>query len=262
MTTVLASVFSALLVIIGIFVERKSPYFWPLAAVILILASSVGIFQVISAQETEGYQERLEQSVDTLAGSSVRMSGYLSNILLSQPQILRDFGVRQKRFDKQLAEFSTDDLVRLQILEANKARADLIEEHLPSQRKGVVVWYYTKEVDDPIIRQTLEEIGFVVENRVARANQANDLTNAIWYGPNTDLNDYKIVILNMIRAGIDILRTGPSCSNRELKNRVIEVGSSDEAAGKTGKPASPPITVDWVMQAEKITDLDLTKCRT
>lgn len=257
----------ALLAILGLFLDKGASYFKFIAPIFILLVIVLGVFQAIDAVESDKdantaaeQRGRLLELVDNTSISSMKTSSYLTDILLSQPKILKDFGLSEKRAGKPLENLSTSELIEGQILEANKYRMELISERAPSQRLDTKVWYYNKELDSPELINALKEVGLRIENKIAQRNQANDPTNAVWFGPEVNFNDYKAVLVSLIRAGIDIKRTGPSCKNLEAKKSVIEVGSSDKAAGLIDGIVSPTKSIKDIRDAQDFSDLQDFEC--
>ncbi|WP_125779551.1 hypothetical protein [Pseudoalteromonas rubra] len=257
----------ALLAILGLFIDKEAPYFKliaPLFILLVILLSGVqaveGIAADNSSKQAAKQRERLLVLLDSTSTSSLKTSSYLSDILLSQPQILRDFGISEKRAGKQLDELSTSELVEGQILEANRYRGELIAQRAPSKRLQTTVWYYNKELDSAQLQSALKETGLNITNKIAQRNQADDPTNAVWFGPNVNFNDYKVVLVSLIRAGIDIKRTGPACKALHNKVGVIEVGSSDLAAGLADGIVRPTKSIEQIRNATSFTDLSDFTC--
>lgn len=257
----------AILAILGLFVDKDASYFKFVAPIFILLVLLLSGVQAIEAIESDNdseiaskQRERLILLLDSTSTSSLKTSSYLTNILLSQPEILKDFGISEKRAGKPLDEISTSELVRGQILEANKYRMELIEQRTPSERLNTRIWYYNKELDSPELLTALKEIGLNVIDQVAKRNQANDPTNAVWYGPEVNFNDYKAVLASLIRAGIDIKRTGPSCKALKQKVGVIEVGSSDKASGLIDGIVRPTKTIEMIRNANNFEDLKDFSC--
>ena len=263
----LTTALGALLAILGLFVDKGASYFKFVAPIFILLVIMLGVFQAIDAVESDKdankaneQRGRLLELVDNTSISSLKTSSYLTDILLSQPKILKDFGLSEKRAGKPLEKLSTSELIEGQILEANKYRMELISERAPSKRLGTIVWYYTKELDSPELINALKEVGLRIENKIAQRDQADDLTNAVWFGPEVNFNDYKAVLVSLIRAGIDIKRTGPSCKNINAKKRVVEVGSSDKAAGLLDGIVRPTKSIKEIRNAQDFKDLQDFKC--
>ncbi|MFT5997420.1 MAG: hypothetical protein ACI9RV_003031, partial [Glaciecola sp.] len=226
----------SLLAVLGLFVDKNNSHFKFIAPMFIVLVCVLGFFQASDAINSDKDSEIAKDQrsnllvlVDNSSIASLRTSSYLTDILLSQPKILKDFGLTSKRAGKPLENLSTAELIESEILAANKYRMELISNKHPSKRLRTKLWYYNKEIDTPALESALREMGFTVENQIAEENQADDPTNAVWYGPDVDFEDYKAVIVSLIRAGIDIRRTGPSCKNLIAKKDVIEIGSSDLA---------------------------------
>ena len=257
----------ALLAILGLFVDKEAPYFKFVAPIFILLVVVLGGVQAIEAIESDNdsktaseQRERLLVLLDATSTSSLKTSSYLTDIMLSQPKILKDFGISEKRAGKSLDKLSTSELIEGQILEANKYRMELIAQRSPSKRLNTNVWYYNKELDSPELLGALKEIGLNVINKVAQRNQANDPTNAIWYGPEVHFNDYKALLVSLIRAGIDIKRTGPSCKALEGKVGVIEVGASDQAAGLIDGIVRPTKTIEEIRNASDFDEIRDFSC--
>lgn len=257
----------ALLAILGLFVDKGAPYFKLVAPVFILLVIVLGGIQAIEAIESDNdsetaskQRERLLLLLDSTSTSSLKTSSYLTDILLSQPKILKDFGISEKRAGKPLDQLSTSELVEGQILEANKYRMELIAQRSPSKRLDTDVWYYNKELDSPELLGALKEVGLNVVDKVAQRNQANDPTNAVWYGPEVNFNDYKAVLVSLIRAGIDIKRTGPSCKALDQKVGIIEVGSSDKAAGLVDGIVRPTKAIEQIRSASSFEELRDFSC--
>lgn len=257
----------ALLAILGLFVDRDASYFKFVAPVFILLVIVLGGIQAIEALESESdritasdQREKLLDLLNSTSQSSHRTSVYLTDILLSQPKILKDFGISERRAGKALDQITTSELIAGQILEANKYRMALIDQRPPSDRLDTEVWYYNKELDLPELRGALTEVGLNVIDKIAQRNQADDPTNAVWYGPEVNFNDYKTVLVSLIRAGIDIKRTGPSCKALDSKTGVIEVGSSDRAAGMFDGIAKPTKTIEEIRNANSFEELSDFRC--
>lgn len=259
----------ALLAILGLFVDKDAPYFKFVAPIFILVIVVLAGVQAIEAIESDNdsktatnQRERLLVLLDSTSTSSLKTSSYLTDILLSQPKILKDFGISEQRAGKSLDKLSTSELVEGQILEANKYRMELIAQRSPSERLNTNVWYYNKELDSPELLSALREVGLNVTDKVAQRNQANDPTNAVWYGPNVNFNDYKAVLVSLIRAGIDIKRAGPSCKALERKIGVIEVGSSDKAAGLIDGIVRPTKGIEQIRNATSFEELSDFNCGT
>ena len=257
----------SLMAIIGLFIDKNSAHFKYIAPFFIALICILGFFQAnesINADKDTAFameqRNQLLLLVDNASTASMRTSSYLTDILLSQPKILKDFGLTESRAGKPLEQISTSDLVTGEILAANKYRMELIEQKPPSQRLHTRLWYYNKEMDTPELNNALKEIGFTVENKVATQRMADDPTNAIWYGPEVEFLDYKAVIVSMIRAGIDIRRTGPSCQNLENKKGVIEIGSSNLASGHIDGIARPAKSISEIRAAKSFADIQDFNC--
>ena len=251
----------ALLAILGLFVDKEGSHFKYIAPLFITLVIILGVFQGTDAINSDkeakvanSQRTSLLTLVDNSAEASLRTSSYLTDILLSQPKILRDFGLTEARAGKPLDKISTSELIEGEILEANKYRMELIADRPPSERLSTKVWYYNKEMDTPALNNALKEIGFTVENKIAQRNQKDDPTNAIWYGPNVNFNDYKAVLVSLLRAGIDIKRTGPSCKNLLNKEGVVEVGASDLAAGLIDGIVKPTKSIKTIRAASSFDD--------
>lgn len=274
----IAPALSTALAMLGLFIDRGNKSFRFVAPIFCLIAVALLAAQVLSesqakadmkaseeraAAQRASLRQQLDASnavaerqradllsiVDALSVSSVRVSSYVSDILLATPRILADFGLTRLRAGKDLEDLSTADLAKKEILTANRLRSQFAEQSSASARIGTEIWYYTKELDNPNIVKALTELSYPVANKTAVLQQADDLTNAVWYGPDTTLNDFKIVVLSLMRAGIEIQRLGPACKNLAVKSRVIEVGHSRAARD------DPPKTVAQIGAAASFADL-------
>jgi hypothetical protein len=257
----------SLLAVLGLFVDKNNSHFKFIAPMFIVLVCVLGFFQASDAINSDKDSEIAKDQrsnllvlVDNSSIASLRTSSYLTDILLSQPKILKDFGLTSKRAGKPLENLSTAELIESEILAANKYRMELISNKHPSKRLRTKLWYYNKEIDTPALESALREMGFTVENQIAEENQADDPTNAVWYGPDVDFEDYKAVIVSLIRAGIDIRRTGPSCKNLIAKKDVIEIGSSDLASGLIDGIAKPTKSIQKIRNAKDFEDLRDFSC--
>ncbi|MAX78726.1 MAG: hypothetical protein CL843_00925 [Crocinitomicaceae bacterium] len=265
---VLIPALSALLAVIGLFIDKENPHFKKLAVAFVLLVLFLGYMQIKESKEAKLEAEKAIQQratlitlADNTATSSMKTSTYLTDILLSQPTILLDFGLTESRAGKKLNDLSTSELITSEIITANKALEQLISKAPPSNRIDNKIWYYNKEMDNPYLTTALEGTGFQVVNKTAAMNQVNDPTNAVWHGPDISLTDYKIVMLSLIRAGIDIRWSGPSCKNLSNKTKVIEIGASDRASGLIDGIKSPTKSVDLILNAKTFEEIDdFTSC--
>ena len=265
--TYLVPILGTAIAIFGLFIDTGKRNFRVLAPLLIVIVTVLGIIQVfdLRAASEDAQQAKKQRTVtvkllDNVSMASARTSSYLSNILLAQPKVLEDWGLTETRAGKPLVQISTKDLQEGQVLAADQLRTELIESRNPSTRQDTQVWYYTKEVDSPQLRRALEEVGFEIKDEVPTSFQENDATNAVWHGPEVDLNDYKAVIVTLIRAGIDIRRVGPSCANRENKRKVIEVGASDEATGLITGVLKPSKNIKDIKAATSFDQLDDFAC--
>ncbi|MGB5966670.1 MAG: hypothetical protein WBG65_14200 [Sulfurimonadaceae bacterium] len=261
------TVLGAFLAILGLFMDRKQGYFRFVAPLFIVLIIILGVFQAADAMNSDREADQAKAKmtnvltlVDNISFSSARTSTYLTDILLSQPKILKDFGLTKVRAGKPLDQIYTAELIKGEILDANKYRMELIVAKPPSKRLSTQVWYYNKEIDNPQLVASLKEVGFTVKNKIAKQNQANDSTNAVWHGSEIELDDYKAVIVSLIRAGIDIRRVGPSCKNINNKINVIEVGASDLAEGLIDGIQKPTKSIQEIRSAKSFDSLDDFKC--
>jgi amino acid permease len=93
-------VFASIIAMLGLIIEREKWYFKYVAPVFIVLVIFLCIFQIAGSinsdkDNTEAKQQRenLLSLVDNVSYSSARTSTYLTDILLSQPKILKDFGL-------------------------------------------------------------------------------------------------------------------------------------------------------------------------
>jgi len=256
------------LAVLGLFVDKTSPRFKYIAPVFILIVLALGGIQAIDSIKSDTDAKLAEERMNkllTLADTStlvaLKNSAYLTDLFLSFPKILKDFGLSEERAGKPLDSLSIRELEKSQIIEANRYRTVLIEKKPISTRSGTRIWYYNKEMDSPELKSALSELGFAVENKIATQNQKNDKTNAVWFGSGVELDDYKAVIVSLIRAGIDVKRTGPSCNNLSTKKGVIEIGASDLASGATTGMAKPSKSIEIIKNAKSFTDIQDFSCQ-
>ena len=159
----------ALLAILGLFVDKEAPYFKFVAPVFILLIVVLGSFQATEAIKSDKenktasqQRERLLVLLDSTSTSSLKTSSYLTDILLSQPKILKDFGISEKRAGKPLDQISTHELVEGQILEANSILTVgtfyLHSVFAPSKSLDTMGWYFgTRNWQLNLTRKLLED---------------------------------------------------------------------------------------------------------
>lgn len=89
------------------------------------------------------------------------------------------------------------------IFKADQRRKELIAESTNSNnRDKILIQYFPKDVDGEKVYMALEELNFMVSE--GNANLPKSATNALYYGTNVDEESIKLVVLTLIRAGVDI----------------------------------------------------------
>jgi len=262
---VLVASLTIILAIIGIFIDRKSNNFKNIFLVYLLFLGLLFASQIWSSWDSERQNIQatndrgtLISTIDSLSISSSTVVEYITDPFLNQEKILKDFGVTEEREGRPVKDLPLSYWNERDILAANDYRNEIVKTTSASSRVNTKVWYYTKDLDAPILRRVLSELSFKIEDKKATKKQANEPTNAIWYGPNVDLEDYKLVITSLIRAGIGIQRLGPACMNTNQKNRVIEVGASKDAVRKNAKRK----TILEIKEATSLEDISDIRCKT
>lgn len=92
-----------------------------------------------------------------------------------------------------------------QSISADAARAKyLATVQTNGSARNITIAYYPKNVDGPVVINALREGGFQVETRTGNPSNANLPTNAIWIGNAVSLEQAKVVVLTLIRAGVGI----------------------------------------------------------
>lgn len=260
--TIIAAI-TMTLAIFAIFVDRQSTSFKKILPVYIFLL--IALFAVQVWEALNNYKEKeaaqidrftLIKTTDSQSKSVASIIQLLSQPLISQVDLLLTFGVTEERAGKPLDQLPLSYWKDQEISTANKYRFELIKSTEGSKRVGTKVWYYSKDLDSPALKDAIRELSFDVIDKKAKANQANDLTNAVWYSRDVQLDHYKLVVISLIRAGIDIQRLGPSCKNLETKVSVIEIGASDDARNNN----TPRKTVDFVMNAKSFSEFQDVKC--
>ncbi len=257
------STLSAILAVVGLFIDRSKPNFKKWAIIFIILVGGVCYLQINDAKEAQNevdlaknQRERLIELAGITAESTKKLTAFITKDVLALPQLLKKFGLSEERAGKALNEVSPSEIETGQIFEANKALEELIDSVPLSGIIGTKIWYYNKEMDKPDLKNAIEALGFTVTPIKPKPLLDSVATNAVWYGPEVSLEEYKMVIISLIRAGIDIQRTGPSQRNLHLKRNVIEVGASMNAAGLTGGIKQPTKSVQQIINAKSFDDLN------
>lgn len=111
------------------------------------------------------------------------------------------------------------------------------------------IQYYSKNSDKKELKRAvfaLEDLGFNVKSYSPNYLVENEKTNSVFYDPNINIDEVKLVILALIRAGAEI----KTIQSREtLKGtKLIQIGSQN-------RPDRPkkPYTVEEVYNAKKFT---------
>jgi hypothetical protein len=124
---------------------------------------------------------------------------------------------------------------------ANTAIKSIIHTYTPNN--DVTIRYYKKTIDEKRIAIELEALGYKFEERPPAEYMSRRETNAIWYGADVPIEDTKIVVLSLLRAGIPIKGIRPfrsSVTDKNYKRNIIEVGASVDLQAKN------VLTVDYV----------------
>jgi hypothetical protein len=134
-----------------------------------------------------------------------------------------------------------------QSLYANQALQQAVPRAGREQRKGVVVEYFPKNVDENRVESALTELGFTLRKPAAIVQQIP--TNAIWFGSPVDIEDVKLVALTLIRAGVQIRSIRPIqdylVNKKDLP--LIQVGADSSVVN------DPPLTVEQIQAATRFT---------
>lgn len=259
---------TALIGLVGIFVDRSSRYFNAVLPLFVVGVLLSGYLQFeteknnkIAAQKRDDdfknimiTNNNIKESNQTLV-YSLSSVGNAVNALVERElgSILKSFGMTEDLAGvEDLNELPSTEL--LDVVAASRVRKDILTSSKAEDRSGTKVMYYTKEGDNEALRRALLETGLTVGEFDPQNKMASSPTNAVWHGPDVKFEHYKLVILSLMRAKVPIRRFGPSCKNMDLKANRIEVGASKAAEVK------PLKTVESVHRASSYADLDDFVC--
>lgn len=188
---------------------------WIFISCLLITVITTIIFNVFESKKNEA-------SLIAAKNKERELLDILSNITSNTKQIpdivemLKDFG-----FTTENAENATPKRIN-NALNANKIFKEYVSEINSKSASQVQIDYYPKDVDGPIIFNAFEDAGF----KINRKTPFNNLkTNAIWAGDSVTIAEIKVVALILIRSGVEIITIERFKSNKEIRSKLIQVGT-------------------------------------
>lgn len=126
-------------------------------------------------------------------------------------------------------------------LQAVDAANQILSRSSSTRRSAVTIVVYTKnlekEVNTNVVLPSLRELGFRIDTRTSGLQTVE--TNAIWFGSNVSIDDVKLVVYQLIGAGLPIKAIRPF-RNPQAKANRIEIG------GDAGIVNQPELTVEQI----------------
>lgn len=250
-TFILVPMAAAIAGIIGIFHNNGNAGKSRLSIVLVVLVALLCAFQIFENRtqkdETEDIKNQNQSLLEHLQSTSRSVDAVASREL---EQLLKSFGMRADYIDvENLEDAPNEDVLRTLTLSRERAALQVIISNTPSIERAAIK-YYTKERDNADLIRALRETGLAIEERIPEKKLQNTFTNAVWHGCDVDFKDYKIVVLTLMRAGIQLQRAGPANEDLANKINVIEVGYSGNMANKEY------INLEAVISANSFADLD------
>ncbi|MEQ9298061.1 MAG: hypothetical protein RIF33_05850 [Cyclobacteriaceae bacterium] len=132
---------------------------------------------------------------------------------------------------------------------ADEERTRIISSLDSINKPRVSIQYFPKNVDQYQVTKALEELNFNVTT--GKANFPNTPTNAVFVGSAVDIESVKLILLTLIRAGVEIqeVRNFDNSLNREY---LVQIGSYPEALNRA------PIEIESISQAKNVNDFKVT----
>ncbi len=109
-------------------------------------------------------------------------------------------------------------------LEANSAVAAIPE----AQRRALTIWVFPhaqQQVDFTVVKTRLLQLAANVQPNPPRQGKA--LTNSVWYGPGTTIDEAKAAALIAVSAGLQIRQVCPATVVRQ--SNLLQIGGSKAA---------------------------------
>ena len=109
-------------------------------------------------------------------------------------------------------------------LEANSAIAAVPE----AQRRALSIWVFPhaqQQVDFSVVKTRLLQLAANVQPNPPR--QGSALTNSVWYGPGTSLDEAKAAALIAVSAGLQIRQVCPATVVKQ--SNLLQIGGSKQA---------------------------------
>jgi hypothetical protein len=221
--------------------------------VVLVLAlSAIGsvVASLYQQQSDDQAKKLLQGTLDAIEGKTDEIRTILIGVITENgfsPTFVQD---------KARSGFTAPDLKRVQqSLTADGAVLALgAAAQAQNRQQQTIVTYYAKDVDPsnvngPALISALEHYGFTVKETSAGERNLTLATNSVWVGDKVSNDQWKLVVLILMRAGLQIrairqFRREPDGPSR--KTNVIEIGADREVQN------DPPKTVQEVQDIKSL----------
>ena len=137
-----------------------------------------------------------------------------------------------------------DPSVVSEAVDAKRAAESLADPAHRPRRSMITLQYYEKKLDDEVnmrvVLAALTDAGFTLQHKPPQI--ADTPTNSIFYGPDVQVTDIKLVALTLMAAGIKI-RTIEPLLPHVSRPRLIQIGANRATRN------DPPLTAKQVIDA-------------
>jgi hypothetical protein len=229
-------------------------------AVVLVLAlSAIGsvVASLYQQQSDEAAKKIMGDALDKIQGSNARVEGTTSEIESMLVSIATNNGFSLKFVQaRERTGFAPADLKLVQ----QSVTADGLvltlapEVEKQNQRQQTTVTYFAKDVDPsnvngPALIKALGRYGFAVQEHKNGERNPTLPTNAVWAGDNVSPEQWKLVALTLVRAGLQIRsirRFARQPGGPPRKANVIEIGADRQIQN------DPPKTVQEIQDMKSL----------
>lgn len=116
------------------------------------------------------------------------------------------------------------------------------------------IQYYRKTLDQDKVWLSIKELGYIhLEDIQSRVGMDDIETNCIAYGKDVSVYDLKLILLTLLRAGIDIQQIMPF-KNQTNKEKLIQIIGIKYKDGTDFNKS--PISIEEILKANTINDLN------
>ena len=232
MISLYAAPFLILLISIGfLFLDAKQPKLIIVAVILGLLGFSIAFVQIKSIGSQLDKNSMLSADIDALEQWKKSQLSYVTGILAQYRPQVADTGFQLEYFSTFGWNIKNEYLINA--LTADEARRNLIE-MLPKNHfvtKPVMIKNLPDDIDQTIVTQALEEVGFSVElpmmdestmtvetetkDEAMKDEMSKDeekkiepvtvkRVNVLYFGPYVKTHEIKLIALTMIRAGVNL----------------------------------------------------------